>query len=63
MLIQVKWDPCLLYMERRSRVVSNLLPILEVLSPNLGPETGYPDRDFSWFSSVPPDKWIDNTLH
>jgi hypothetical protein len=29
-----------------------LLRIWEVLGSNLGPETGYPDLGFSWFSSV-----------
>jgi hypothetical protein len=31
-----------------------LLHIWEVLDQNLGPETGYPDQGFSWFSPVPP---------
>jgi hypothetical protein len=28
----------------------------EVMGSNLGPETGYSDCDFSWFSTVPPDE-------
>jgi hypothetical protein len=32
-----------------------LLRIREVPGLNFGPETGYPDWDSSWFSSVPPD--------
>jgi hypothetical protein len=39
-----------------------LLRIREVLLSNLGPENGYPDWRFSWFSSVPPDKYCDSTL-
>jgi hypothetical protein len=30
-----------------------LLRVQKALGSNLGPETGYPDRGFSWFSSVP----------
>jgi hypothetical protein len=39
-----------------------LLRIREVPSSNLGPENGYPDSGFSWFSSVPPDECLDITL-
>jgi hypothetical protein len=40
-----------------------LLCIREVPGSNLGPETGYPDWDFSWFFSVPPEKFRDSTLN
>jgi hypothetical protein len=40
-----------------------LLYIQEVLGSNLFSETGYPDWGFSWFSSVPPDKFRDITLN
>jgi hypothetical protein len=39
-----------------------LLCIQEVLGSNLGPETGYPDCGFSWFSSVLTGKLWDSTL-
>jgi hypothetical protein len=36
--------------------------IREVPGLNLGPQTGYPDWGFSWFSSLPPNKCWDSTL-
>jgi hypothetical protein len=36
--------------------------IREVPGSNLCPETGYPDWDFSWFSSVPPGECHDSIL-
>jgi hypothetical protein len=47
-------------------VVECLTPLFhipEVPALNLGPETGYPNRDFSWISSVPPVKYRDSTLN
>jgi hypothetical protein len=40
-----------------------LLCIWEVLSPNFGLETSYPDWEFLWFSSVPPGKCRNNNLN
>jgi hypothetical protein len=40
------------FIECLSRVVNTPASYLEVPGSNLGPETGYPDRAFSWFSSV-----------
>jgi hypothetical protein len=37
--------------------------IREVPGSNLGPETGYPDCVFSWFSSNPPGKYLDITIN
>jgi hypothetical protein len=37
-----------------------LLHVWEVLCSNLGPNTSYPDCDFSWFSSAPAGKWQDS---
>jgi hypothetical protein len=34
----------------------------EFPASNLDPETGYPDRGFSWLSSVPPDECRSSTL-
>jgi hypothetical protein len=49
--------------ERRGRVIPLLLlRIREVPGSNLGPEAVYPECVFSWFSSVPPGKFRDNTL-
>jgi hypothetical protein len=39
-----------------------LLRIREVPSSNLGPDIGYPDGSFSWFSSVPPCECSNSTL-
>jgi hypothetical protein len=39
-----------------------LLRIREVPRSNLGPETGYPNWGFSWFSSVPPGECRDRSL-
>jgi hypothetical protein len=44
----------------RGRLVSS--HIWEVRGSNLGPETGYNDRNFSWFSSIPPGTCRDSTL-
>jgi hypothetical protein len=38
-----------------------LLHIRDNLGSNLGPETGYSDRGFSWFFSIPPDKFRDSS--
>jgi hypothetical protein len=43
--------------ERRGRVVKLLLRILEIPASNLGPETGYLDWGFLYFSSAPSDKF------
>jgi hypothetical protein len=49
--------------ERRGRVIPLLLLcIREVPGSNLGPEAGYPECVFSWFSSVPPGECWDSTL-
>jgi hypothetical protein len=37
--------------------------ILEVPSSDVSPETGYPDRDISWFPSVTTDKCWEITLN
>jgi hypothetical protein len=42
---------------RRGRVVSTPPP-----GSNLGPEAGYPDWGFSWFSLVLPGKFWGNSL-
>jgi hypothetical protein len=34
----------------------------QVLGSNLGPETGYPYRGFSWFFAVSPGECQDSTL-
>jgi hypothetical protein len=33
-----------------------------VPSLNLDCGTGYPDREFLWFSSATPSEWLGNTL-
>jgi hypothetical protein len=40
-----------------------VLRILEVPRSNFCSETGYPDSDFSWFSSVPLGEYQDSTLN
>jgi hypothetical protein len=40
-----------------------LLRIWKVPRSNLGPKTGYPDSEFSWFSSAPPGKFRDSVLN
>jgi hypothetical protein len=40
-----------------------LLPMREVPCSNLGTETGYTDRGFSWFSSVPSGECRDSILN
>jgi hypothetical protein len=40
--------------------VTLLTHIREVLGSNFGRDTGYHDRGFSWFSSVPTGKWRSN---
>jgi hypothetical protein len=51
------------HIKSRGRVVSSFLRcIRKVLGPKLGPETGYPESGFSWFSSVPPSEFLDSTL-
>jgi hypothetical protein len=47
----------------RCRVAAFSLHIREVPILNLGPETGYSDRGFSWFSSVLPGKSRDSALN
>jgi hypothetical protein len=42
--------------------LTHLFRIREVPGSNLGPDTGYPDWGFSWFSSVLPGICWDNTL-
>jgi hypothetical protein len=48
--------------EHRTKWLAFLLRIREIPASNLSPETDYPDRDFSWFSSVPPEKCRDSNL-
>jgi hypothetical protein len=50
---------------RLNVVVKSLTPLLRIREfpgSNFGPETGYPDWRFSWFSSVPSGKCCDSTL-
>jgi hypothetical protein len=43
--------------------LTHLVRIREVPGSNLGPETGYNDLSFSWFSVVVPGKFLCNTLN
>jgi hypothetical protein len=45
--------------ERADIAVMFLGRIREEFGSNLGWEVDYPDRDFSWFSSLPPSKCQD----
>jgi hypothetical protein len=45
------------------KVNRNYVLVVNILGWHLGPETGYPDWGFSWFSLVPPVKCRDSTLN
>jgi hypothetical protein len=49
--------------ERRCQVINNPALYSGILASNFDPKTGYPDRDFSWYSSVPPGSCRDKTLN
>jgi hypothetical protein len=60
----VQLDSWLSEFRRLTHVTDNRLEILlcnpTVRGSNIDPEIGYPDRDISWLSSVPPDKCQDD---
>jgi hypothetical protein len=49
--------------ERRGREVNTPASYSEVPGSSLRPETGFPDQDFLWVSSVPPVKFRDIALN
>jgi hypothetical protein len=48
--------------ERRGRLVTLLILIREIPGSNLSPQNAYLSREFSWFFSVPPDKYWNDAL-
>jgi len=48
---------------RRGRFVSILLCVREVPGSNIGQKTCHSHSDFSWLTSVPPDKCRDDTFN